>query len=96
MAHINDFRPGIDRVERDAEGRAWVVDGQGHYAPIEVYGDRVPEGYKALLEAMTAKQRAFLYDVIRLTPYLSEEGKQERLALLRPLLRWSFEIVPLE
>ena len=93
--HVNDFRPGIDRVERDATGRAWVVDGQGHYAPIEVWGDALPPDFAERVSGLTDDQRHKLYRATLGTPFLSEEGKTERLAILRPLLRWTIEIVPL-
>lgn len=91
--HILDFRPGIDRVERDENGKAWVVDGQGLYAPVEVWGDRIPPDYAANLGRLSDQERWGLYRATALTPYLSDEGKAERLVVLRPLIKFRFDVV---
>ena len=90
---INDFRPGVDRVIRDPQGRAWVTDDQGCYAPIEVAGDKPPPGYSDTLKSLTQEKLWRIYWSILATPYLSEQGKEERLELIRPLLSFTVEVL---
>lgn len=91
---INDFRPGIDLVKRDRDGRAWVIDGQGHYAPVEVAGDTMPANYADDLDKLPKGQVGRFYEAVRRSPYLSAEGKAERLSVLRPYVSFTFTIQP--
>lgn len=89
---LNDFRPGIDQIIRDVDGRVWCVDRQGNYAPVEVREPPVSE-LAPLRPDLTPKQLRGLYEATRTTPFLSEEGRRERLESLRPHLV-HFEVVP--
>ena len=91
---INDFRIGIDRVER-RDGKAFVVDGRGFYAPVEFEGDIMPPNFIENLAILSDAHAATMFEAIRLSPYLSHEGKSERMtALLQSgRVRLRFEIV---
>lgn len=89
---VNDFRPGIDRVVRDVDGRVWVVDTQHQYAPIQVWEPRVEE-LAPINPNLKPHQILGLYNATRTTPFLSEEGRKERLDSLRPHLPPAFVIV---
>lgn len=78
---INDFRFGIDRVERQG-GKAFVVDGHGVYAPVEVVGDALPPDWEARIAKLSDAQAATMFEAVRLSPYLSPEGKWERMLAL--------------
>lgn len=78
---ISDFRFGIDRVERRG-GKAYVVDGEGCYAPVEVVGDTLPPEWEANIAKLTELQAATMFEAVRLSPYLSHEGKWERMLTL--------------
>lgn len=78
---ILDFRFGIDRVER-RDGKAYVVDGAGLYAPVEVAGDYMTAEFTANIAKLTELQAATMFEAVRLSPYISREGKQERMTAL--------------
>jgi hypothetical protein len=79
--NINDFRPGIDRVER-IDGKGFVVDGMGEYAPVEVADDVMPENFMKNIEALSPNQAALMFEAIFYTFSLSLQGKSERLNAL--------------
>jgi hypothetical protein len=81
---ISDFRPGVDRVERRGD-KTFVVDGQGQYAPREVQSDRMTPEVEASMRKLTPAQREMAIRQTATTPYLSEEGRKERLRFLRSL-----------
>jgi hypothetical protein len=81
---ISDFRPGVDRVERRGD-KTFVVDGQGQYAPREVQSDRMTPEVEANMRKLTPTQREMAIRQTATTPYLSEEGRKERLRFLRGL-----------
>lgn len=91
---ISDFRIGIDRVER-REGQTFVVDGEGCYAPLEVVGDEMPPDFIENLTRLSDAQAATMFEAIRLSPFLSPEGKTERMtAMLQSgRVKLRFEIV---
>jgi hypothetical protein len=80
---ILDFRPGFDRVER-VDGIAYLVDGEGIYAPVPVDGDVMDDAVKANLERLSDREAAFMFEVVRDSPFLSPEGRAERLRVLLP------------
>ena len=92
--NVLDFRPGADAVVR-ADGRTFVVDRGGLYAPLEVDPDATPPGFVENVRALGPARAARMFEIVRMTPFLSPEGRRERLeALLASgVVRLSFEIV---
>lgn len=92
---INDFRFGIDRVERHGD-KAFVVDSEGMYAPVEIDGDFMLPDYGDRIANLTPSQATTMYEATRLTPFLSREGKAERMQVLLQSgkVRFTFEIAP--
>jgi hypothetical protein len=92
---INDFRFGIDRVERQGD-KAFVVDPDGLYAPVEVDGDFIPPSFADRISDLSPAQATAMFEAIRLTPFLSREGKEERMRILLQSgkVRFTFQIVP--
>ena len=82
--NIADFRPGIDRVERRGD-RTFVVSGAEEYAPVEVRSDVMPADFAERLRAMSPDVRAKMLEATRTTPFLSPEGRAERLAAFAAL-----------
>ena len=78
---ISDFRVGIDRVERRGN-RTFVIDTSGERAPLEVAHDAVTPEVEANLAKLSETNRTKMVAAIQTTPYLSAEGKTERLRLL--------------
>lgn len=77
---ISDFQVGRDRVERRGDG-TYVVDGSGQYAPIRVADDHLtPEGANRIRN-LPADKREIARRTTEQTPYLSPDGKAERLAV---------------
>lgn len=92
---FSDFRMGIDRVVRHGDW-CWIVPGDGprSYEPAQVLSDKLTDDGRRKLEALTPEQRRIMARVIQGTPFLSSEGKQERLEWLRFVsTKWTFEIV---
>ena len=81
---ITDFQRGRDVIIRKGD-RTFVHDTQGEHADIEVASDRLTPGYKANLFKLTPEQRKMAVEVTSSTPYLSEEGRQERLNILKEI-----------
>ena len=75
---ISDFDTNSDRVERRGD-RTFVVDTKGARAPTEVVSDKIGDENRANLRKLTPAQLDRMEGEIRSTPYLSREGKQERL-----------------
>ncbi len=81
--NVLDFRPSADKVER-REGKTFVVDTEQLYAPLEVQSDAMPADFVERVRALGPERAAKMFEAIRTTPFLSIEGKRERLvALLR-------------
>lgn len=91
--HVSDFRPGIDRVERHKDGRCFVVDGHGHYAPQQVQSDVMTPEIAANLRGLGDRQRGVMHQFVMQTPFLSEEGRIERLQVLREGMKFQFVVV---
>jgi len=82
------FDPARDRVER-RNGRLYIVDTKGEYAPVEVLDQETPglPIFQANVQKMTrANEIATWWFRVKADPYLSDQGKQERGAILRA--RW--------
>lgn len=81
---VGDFRPGLDCVER-RDRKTYVVDAaEGLYAPLEVRTDVMPADFVEKVRALGPERAAKMFEVIRQSPFLSEEGRRERMeALLR-------------
>ena len=83
--NVADFRPGVDEVRRHGH-RVFVVDTEGQYAPREVrpdeiaHMDRFHENAKKQTD-MGKIHHAMMH--VSGTPYLSREGKEERIAALK-------------
>jgi 2'-5' RNA ligase len=78
---ISDFDPSRDKVIR-RDGRTFVIDTKGERAPTEVKSDLITDQWRVNFDKMTPEQRVKMTQVVRNTPYLSAEGKAERLAIL--------------
>ena len=81
---ISDFRQGIDRVERRGDS-AYVVDTEGQRAPVKVSGDVLGPEQAANLRKLNGAQLDRMAVEVESTPYLSAEGKKERLDFIRQL-----------
>ncbi|MFH1110977.1 MAG: hypothetical protein V1790_17530 [Planctomycetota bacterium] len=80
---ISDFEVGRDEVVREGD-RAFVVDTRGERARTEVQSDVLTPQWHENLAKLTPQQRIKMAEATRQSPYLSKEGKAERLALLEP------------
>lgn len=81
---ISDFQVGRDVVVREGN-RAFVVDTKGEHARQEVSSDVIDDKIRENLRKLNPAQLDRMYDEIRKTPYLSPEGKQERLDFIAEL-----------
>ncbi len=79
--NVLDFRPSADKVER-REGKTFVVDTEQLYAPLEVQSDAMPADFVDRVRALAPERAAKMFDAIRTTPFLSAEGRRERLTAL--------------
>ncbi len=100
VQQISDFNPATDAVVRRGN-RTFVVSKGGQRADIEVSSDILTPQVEANLRALTPEQSQRMALEIRRTPYLSKEGKAERLAILeakgiKPHLLPKTEAVPPE
>lgn len=81
--HLNDFRPRLDLVVR-FHGRHFAVSADGTYAAVEVLEYPVSvftDGLAlSLLKDPAAANRMF--QAVQRSPFLSEEGRRERLDAL--------------
>ena len=78
---ISDFDPSTDIVVRESN-RTFVVDKSGQRAKVEVQSDVITPEIVENLKKLTPEQKVKMAEAIKLTPYLSTEGKVERLAVL--------------
>ncbi|HUU12186.1 MAG TPA: hypothetical protein VM182_00585, partial [Terriglobia bacterium] len=78
---ISDFQIGRDRVERRG-AKTFVVDTSGEHAPIEVKHDAMEQAHIENLKKLNPAQLDRMEGEIRGTPYLSREGKTERLDVI--------------
>jgi hypothetical protein len=77
---ISDFQTGRDRVERRGDG-TYVVDTTGQYAPVRVQSDVMTPEAADRIRNLPADKRAMARETTARTPYLSPEGRAERLAV---------------
>lgn len=77
------------------ELRVWTrtTTTEGYGPSPDEKGIRGSAWHRAVVEAVAPAQIRGLYQATAATPYLSEEGREERLARLRPLLPSPFEVV---
>lgn len=78
---VTDFDPARDIVVR-RDGQTFIEDTRGEYAPMRVQSDQITPEYEANIAKLTPQQRARMAEETRNSPYLSPEGKAERLQLL--------------
>ncbi len=78
---ISDFRVGIDKVVRE-EGKTFVIDTEGVRKKIEVQSDIMAPEFEENIKKLNPEQKAKMIEQVRTTPYLSDEGRAERLAVL--------------
>ena len=80
----NDFTLGQDQVIRFNDC-CWIIDGNGAYAPIQVKSDVLTEEGKENLRALPPAALTVMIDAIQRYAFLSDEGRQERLAFIATL-----------
>lgn len=78
---LSDFEIGRDKMVRDG-GRCFVIDLKGVRAKIEVENDIMTPEFEANITKLKYDQKHKMIEAIRHTPYLSEEGRMERLKKL--------------
>ena len=78
---ISDFEIGRDKVVREGR-RCFVIDLKGIRAKIEIEDDLITPEFEANITKLTNDQKHKMIEVIRHTPYLSDEGRMERLKKL--------------
>ena len=83
---IADFDVSSDKVVRRGE-KTFVIDTTGQRADIEVASDIITPEFEANITRLTHDQRAKMFGLIRSTPYLSDEGRIERLGLIKLIER---------
>jgi N12 class adenine-specific DNA methylase len=81
---VADFQPGSDVVIRKGD-QTFVHDTKGLHADIEVASDVLTPEYEANLHKLTPAQRTMAINATKTTPYLSKEGRAERLDILQKL-----------
>ncbi len=81
---ISDFRPGTDRVERRGD-KTYVVSGD-EYAPVQVQHDALTPETEANLRKLPPERLEEFRSQTKETPYLSPEGKAERLKIFDELI----------
>jgi hypothetical protein len=87
---ISDFQPGIDTVIRKGK-QCFIHHIKGEYADEEVKSDLITPEIIANLQKLSPEQKIKMIEAVRKTPYLSSEGRRER---LQALGYTPFEIVP--
>jgi len=81
---ISDFQVGRDKVERRGN-RTFVVDTSGNNAPVEVQHDAITPETEAKLRDLPTQRLEEFRTITEKTPYLSPEGKAERLKIFDEL-----------
>lgn len=76
--HVLDFRPGIDVVIR-RDGQGYLHDTSGLYEDMPVKNDVISDYIRSNIDKLTPQQAAGMYESTRTTPFLSPEGKLERM-----------------
>ena len=80
---ISDFRPGIDKVVR-RNGKTFI-EGKD-YAPQQVVSDAITPAVEANLRKLPQNKLAQYRQETANSPYLSPEGRAERLAILDDMM----------
>ena len=78
---VSDFRPGLDRVIRNADGRCFIRDSQGLYADFPVMSDVLTDEYRANGRKLTDAQFLKMHDALvhhYQSGLMSLEGYEER------------------
>ncbi len=81
---VSDFEAGRDKVVREGD-RTFIVDTRGERAKMEVQSDVFNEENKANLSKLNPSQLDRMKQEVQRTPYLSDEGKSERLDYIRKM-----------
>jgi hypothetical protein len=95
-SQISDFQVGVDRVIRRGN-RCFIAQREGataQYAGMEVRSDVITDTIRANFAKLTPEQREKMHDAVFHSPYLSMEGRNERLALLDSGKTSSFPCTP--
>src|SRR3990167_5561617 len=79
--NISDFEVGRDQVVRRGD-QTFVIDTTGLRAETEVASDVMTPEFEANIAKLRPEQRVRMTQEVRSSPYLSEEGRAERLAIL--------------
>ncbi len=74
---VSDFRPGIDSMVRRGR-KCYIVDRDGLYKEHEVVSDCLTLEIQEKFDKLSNKQAAVMFEVVLKTPYLSREGRMER------------------
>ena len=74
---ISDLGP-TDKVVRRGD-KTFVIDTQGQRAPVEVQSDKLLPEYVENFKKLTPEQQQRMIAEVKITPFLSEEGRAERL-----------------
>jgi len=78
---VSDFDLRTDKVVRRGD-HTYIVDTSGHKADTQVASDVITPEIEDNLKKLTPEQKAKMRIAIQNTPFLSAEGKSERLAIL--------------
>lgn len=89
---VSDFQAGTDAVIRRGN-RCFIVSNAGLYKDVEVKSDVLTDEHRANFSKLDPVQRIRMYDAIQRNPYLSDEGRNERLALFPEILSLKQESV---
>ena len=81
---ISDFQKGVDQVVRKKDG-TYVVSGTGQYKDTKIQSDVMDDRVKSNIDKLTDQQLSGAIRSVRDTPYLSREGKIERINYMREL-----------
>jgi hypothetical protein len=78
---ISDFRIGVDKYIRRGK-KCFVIDTEGIFGDTEVECDFITPEIEANIAKLTPEQRQFMIAAVRSSPFVTDEGKRERLELL--------------
>ena len=90
---ISDFQVGKHKVIRRGD-KAFVVDPSGEYADLEVENDVITQQWRDNIAKLTDKVLPGAIATTEQYPYLSDEGRRERLDLLRDELQRRQKVAP--
>ena len=79
---ISDFRVGIDKVVREGN-KTFVIDTEGVRKKVEVQSDVMTSEFAENVSRLNPEQKAKMIEQVETTPYLSDEGRAERLDILK-------------